>query len=61
MIGVRTDGAARLGADLERARAENRSALLIDGADFAEDGSVRDADWQPLPEDDPLLGIVCET
>ena len=40
---------------------ENRSALLIDGADFAEDGSVRDADWQPLPEDDPLLGIVCET
>lgn len=38
-----------------------RSALLIDGAAFAEDGSVSDADWQPLPPGDPLLGTACET
>lgn len=39
----------------------HRSALLIDGADFAQGGTVSDAQWQPLPEDDPILGIVCET
>ncbi|MGK7652272.1 hypothetical protein ACSQ76_07615 [Roseovarius sp. B08] len=39
----------------------NRSALLIDGAEFAEDGTVSDASWQTRPEGDPILGIVCET
>ncbi|MEX0339013.1 MAG: hypothetical protein AB3N11_08250 [Arenibacterium sp.] len=41
--------------------AENRSALLIDGAAFADDGSVVDADWQTMPADDPTLKLVCET
>lgn len=39
----------------------DRSAILIDGADFAEDGAVADADWRALPPDDPLMGLVCET
>jgi hypothetical protein len=39
----------------------NRSALLIDGAGFADDGTVSDARWQTLPPDDPILGIICET
>jgi len=38
-----------------------RSALLIDGADFASDGSVSDADWQAMPRDDAMLRLVCET
>ncbi|WP_298919064.1 hypothetical protein [uncultured Roseobacter sp.] len=38
-----------------------RSALLIDGADFAEDGTVADADWQSVPNGDPILKLVCET
>ena len=38
-----------------------RSALLIDGAAFSEDGSVADADWQDMPDDDPVLKLVCET
>lgn len=37
-----------------------RSAILIDGADFAADGSVANADWQSLPSDDPILTLVCE-
>lgn len=41
--------------------AEARSALLIDGAEFAEDGSVANADWQAMDEDDPILKLVCET
>lgn len=36
-----------------------RSALLIDGADFASDGTVADADWQAMPEGDPVLALVC--
>ena len=44
---------------LDCARAQ--SAVLIDGAAFAADGSVADADWQMMPEDDPLLTLVCET
>lgn len=40
--------------------AEDRSALLIDGADFAADGSVADADWQAMTADDPILQKVCE-
>ena len=38
-----------------------KSALLIDGASFAEDGTVTNADWQSLPPDDPILKLVCET
>ncbi len=38
-----------------------RSALLIDGATFAADGTVENADWQNLPADDPILTRVCET
>lgn len=40
--------------------ADARSALLIDGATFTEDGTVVDADWQKMPNDDPILKIVCE-
>ena len=36
-----------------------RSALLIDGADFAADGTVSNADWQAMPADDPILALVC--
>ncbi|MFQ6547842.1 hypothetical protein AADZ90_007780 [Aestuariibius sp. 2305UL40-4] len=38
-----------------------RSALLIDGAEFAEDGTVSNADWQAMPANDPILKLVCET
>lgn len=38
-----------------------RSALLIDGASFAEDGTLSDADWEDLPADDPVLKLVCVT
>ncbi|KAJ56355.1 hypothetical protein ACMU_05265 [Actibacterium mucosum KCTC 23349] len=38
-----------------------RSALLIDGASFSDDGTVSDADWQGMPADDPILTLVCET
>src|SRR6056297_230414 len=38
-----------------------KSALLIDGASFAEDGTVADADWRVMPPDDPILRLVCET
>jgi hypothetical protein len=41
--------------------AGNRSALLIDGAEFAEDGSVADADWQAMPPDDPILQLICDS
>lgn len=40
--------------------AGTRSAILIDGAEFAEDGSVADADWQAMRGDDPVLTMVCE-
>ena len=40
--------------------AEGRSALLIDGAEFAADGAVADADWQVAPPDDPILPMICE-
>ena len=39
--------------------ADARSAVLIDGATFADDGSVADADWSPVPADDPVLQVVC--
>jgi len=38
-----------------------KSALLIDGATFAADGSVSDADWQVMSTDDPILKLVCAT
>ncbi|MFK7880183.1 hypothetical protein [Roseobacter sp.] len=38
-----------------------RAALLIDGADFGENGGVTNADWQALPEGDQTLKLVCET
>ncbi len=38
-----------------------RSALLIDGAGFAADGTVTNADWQSVAEGDPILKLVCET
>lgn len=41
--------------------ASAQSALLIDGADFAADGTVADADWQAMPAGDPILKMVCET
>ncbi|MEL6619839.1 MAG: hypothetical protein AAFY39_15915 [Pseudomonadota bacterium] len=41
--------------------AGTRSALLIDGADFSEDGTVANADWQAVPDNDPILKLVCET
>ena len=37
-----------------------RSAVLIDGAEFAADGTVSDADWQAMPAGDPILTLVCE-
>lgn len=41
--------------------ATSRSALLIDGADFANDGTVANADWEAMPNGDPVLKLVCET
>ncbi|GFE50665.1 hypothetical protein So717_24180 [Roseobacter cerasinus] len=38
-----------------------RSALLIDGAEFAADGTVSNAEWEGVPEGDPILQMVCET
>ena len=38
-----------------------RSALLIDGAEFAADGTVQNADWQAMPPGDPILRLICET
>ena len=39
---------------------ENRAALLIDGAQFASDGSVENAAWEPRAPDDPILLLACE-
>lgn len=41
--------------------AGERSAVLIDGAEFAEDGSVSNSDWAAMPQDDPVLTLVCDT
>ncbi|MEO1025481.1 MAG: hypothetical protein AAFX07_07980 [Pseudomonadota bacterium] len=40
--------------------AGDRSALLIDGAEFAPDGSLRDAEWQALSPDDAILTLACK-
>ncbi|MBM1218686.1 hypothetical protein JQU17_00640 [Ponticoccus sp. SC2-23] len=37
-----------------------RSALLIDGAEFAADGAVTDAGWQAMAPDDPILTLICD-
>lgn len=36
-----------------------RRADLIDGAQFAGDGTVADAEWRDLPADDPVLAAAC--
>lgn len=41
--------------------ANTRSALLIDGAQFANDGSVVDPEWQTLEADDPVFSVACST
>ena len=41
--------------------AATRSAVLIDGADFVGGGAVANADWQSVPDGDPILKLVCET
>lgn len=41
--------------------AEARSALLIDGATFADNGTVTDATWETMLKGDPILKLVCET
>lgn len=41
--------------------AGSRSALLIDGAEFEQDGSVSNVEWQSMSNDDPFLALVCET
>ena len=41
--------------------ADAKTALLIDGATFSDDGSVADADWKSVSVDDPILKLVCET
>ena len=38
---------------------QSKSALLIDGATFAANGSVSDADWRAMADDDPVLKLVC--
>lgn len=40
--------------------AGNRSALLIDGADFDNRGALVNADWRAMPEGDPILARACE-
>lgn len=39
--------------------AGDRSALLIDGAEFSDDGSVPSAEWEPRAPDDPIMGVAC--
>lgn len=41
--------------------AGHRSALLIDGAAFAADGTIANAEWQVMPATDPILKLACET
>ncbi|MEO0486830.1 MAG: hypothetical protein AAF092_13070 [Pseudomonadota bacterium] len=36
-----------------------RSALLIDGAEFGDDGAVLNADWQAMAAGDPVLAVAC--
>ncbi|KUJ85793.1 hypothetical protein AVO45_02080 [Ruegeria marisrubri] len=36
-----------------------RRANLADGVEFADDGSVRSADWIEVPADDPIVATTC--
>lgn len=38
----------------------SRSAILIDGAEFGDDGTVGNADWQAMPKGDPVFRLACE-
>lgn len=38
----------------------NRSALLIDGAEFADGGSLRGGTWTALSQEDAILQMACE-
>lgn len=40
--------------------ASNRSALLVDGTEFASDGTVQNADWQTVETADNVLRLACE-
>ncbi|MEM6373876.1 MAG: hypothetical protein AAF727_14000 [Pseudomonadota bacterium] len=40
--------------------AGGRSAVLIDGAEFAGDGTIANAAWEAMPKGDPILTAVCE-
>ncbi|MEM6303467.1 MAG: hypothetical protein AAF744_02030 [Pseudomonadota bacterium] len=40
--------------------AGNRTALLIDGAEFGPDGTVKNAAWEPVAPDDAILALVCQ-
>lgn len=39
--------------------AGNRRADLMQGAEFAADGTVANPDWRDLPADDPVLKAAC--
>ncbi len=39
--------------------AGSRQALLLDGAVFADDGSVSDAQWEQVAADNPVLRTAC--
>ncbi|MEM8689370.1 MAG: hypothetical protein AAGF81_18725 [Pseudomonadota bacterium] len=41
--------------------AGSKSALLVDGAEFSDDGSLANAHWVQMPADDPILKLVCGT
>ncbi|MEL6768907.1 MAG: hypothetical protein AAFP17_17140 [Pseudomonadota bacterium] len=41
--------------------AAGRSAILIDGAEFDEEGRVIDATWEAMAPEDPVLKMACET
>ncbi|SNS58500.1 hypothetical protein [Tropicimonas sediminicola] len=40
--------------------AERRMAPLLDTVDYDESGAVAEADWGPVPDDDPTFSIVCK-
>jgi hypothetical protein len=37
----------------------NRTATVVEGAAFEEDGSITGVDWQPIPADDPVRMAAC--
>ncbi|SDW51144.1 hypothetical protein SAMN05444358_1011032 [Ruegeria halocynthiae] len=40
--------------------AQNTRANLADGADFADDGQLQNAEWIEAPADDPVIRATCE-